>query len=95
MIWYQTGPYFAYYYTGRYTDVIDLADKTFDIMDKMGKGSPVPVQKNLEESYLWRGRAKVQIGDTTGAIEDFKEALKWHPGWEVAIEQLKVLGVEP
>src|SRR5690606_22777350 len=25
MLWYQTGPYFAYYWTGRYWDVIALA----------------------------------------------------------------------
>ena len=30
MLWYQTGPYFAYFYTGRYQDVINLASETID-----------------------------------------------------------------
>ncbi len=29
-MWYQTGPYFAYYYSGRYQDVINLANFTLD-----------------------------------------------------------------
>ena len=32
MMWYQTGPYFAYYYSARYSDVIDLADQTLERM---------------------------------------------------------------
>lgn len=85
IIWYQTGPYFAYYYTGRYQDVIDLANQTF--VDS--------VEDAIEESWVWRGRAKVALGDVEGAIEDFREALKWHPGWWVAEDELQYLGVEP
>ncbi len=84
--WYQTGPYFAYYYTGRYQDVIDLADITI---------SYVSNQPAIEESWVWRGRAKVALGDIEGAIEDFREALKWHPGWWVAETELQNLGVAP
>src|SRR5512136_2446521 len=53
MLWYQTGPYFAYYYSGRYQDVIDLANATFETVAK-------PV---LEESWYWRGMGKLAIGD--------------------------------
>lgn len=84
--WYQTGPYFAYYYTGRYQDVIDLADITI---------SYVSNQPAIEESWVWRGRARVALGDIEGAIEDFREALKWHPGWWVAETELQNLGVVP
>jgi tetratricopeptide (TPR) repeat protein len=84
--WYQTGPYFAYYYTGRYQDVIDLADITI---------SYVSNQPAIEESWVWRGRARVALGDIDGAIEDFREALKWHPGWWVAEAELRNLGIEP
>lgn len=83
--WYQTGPYFAYYYTNRFQDVIDLANETF-------KDSIVDA---IEESWVWRGRAKVRLGDVEGAIEDFRKALEWHPGWWVAEEELRLLGVEP
>ncbi len=30
MMWYQTGPYFAYFYSGRYQDVINLANVTLN-----------------------------------------------------------------
>jgi hypothetical protein len=86
ILWYETGPYKAYYYTGRYNDVIRRADITLSDMKS---------EKNLEESYYWRGMAKAALGDTDGAIKDFKEALKWHPGWSIAIDQLKLLGVNP
>jgi hypothetical protein len=83
--WYQTGPYFAYYYTGRYQDVINLADRTLS-------NSFVPA---IEETWVWRGRAKAALGDIDGAIEDFQEALAWHPGWWVAETELRNLGVTP
>ena len=86
IVWYQTGPYKAYFYTGRYYDVIRRADITLNEMKS---------EKNLEESYYWRALAKSALGDTEGAIKDLKEALKWHPNWSVAIDQLKLLGVNP
>ncbi len=86
IVWYETGPYKAYFYTGRYNDVIRRADITLNEMKS---------ERNLEESYYWRGLAKSALGDTDGAIQDLKEALKWHPGWSIAIDQLKLLGVTP
>jgi tetratricopeptide (TPR) repeat protein len=83
MLWYQTGPYSAYFYYQRYWDVLNLAETTLSQMQS---------DKNLEETYFWRGMAKVQLGDTAGAIEDFRLALKYHPGFEPAITQLNLLG---
>jgi hypothetical protein len=83
--WYQTDPYFAYFNTNRFQDVIDLANDTLN-------NSYVPA---IEETWVWRGRAKVQLGDIDGAIEDFREALKWHPDWWVAEAELEALGVTP
>lgn len=85
MMWYQTGPYWAYYYTGRYQDVINLSTTTLDAMSE-------PV---LEESYYWRALAREALGDTNGAIKDLQFALKFHPGFEPALEELKQLGVKP
>ncbi|MBV6449575.1 MAG: hypothetical protein MHPDNHAH_00287 [Anaerolineales bacterium] len=86
MMWYQTGPYKAYFYTGRYQDVIDLANVT--LIETISKPT-------LEESIYWRGRAKYMIGDTPGAIADFREALRLHPNWGPAIQALQDLGVQP
>lgn len=85
MLWYQTGPYFAYYGVGRYYDLLYLADGTLNAMQS---------DKNLEESYYWRGMARAALGDKAAAIEDFRLSLKYHPGFEPAIYQLKLLGVE-
>jgi hypothetical protein len=85
VLWYQTGPYYAYYYTGRYDDLLKLTTKTLNSS----------FVKAIEESWVWRGRAKVALGDIDGAIEDFQSALEWHPGWWVAETELRNLGVEP
>jgi hypothetical protein len=79
-LWYQTGPYFAYFYSGRYQDVIDLANETLN------------AQEHLEESWYWRGMARFQLGDRQGAIDDWRSALRWHPGFPPALEQLTALG---
>ncbi len=85
MLWYQTGPYFAYFYVERYYDVLYLSDGTLQAM---------PEDKNIEESYYWRGMAKAALGDTQAAIEDFQTSLQLHEGFEPAIYQLRLLGVE-
>ena len=85
MLWYQTGPYKAYYYAGRYQDVIELATTTLDAMSE-------PV---LEESYYWRALAREALEDTAGAIKDLRSALKHHPGFEPALTRLQQLGVKP
>ena len=84
MLWYQTGPYWAYYYTGRYQDVIDLAIKTLDNMSE-------PI---LEESYYWRALAQEAMGDNKAAIQDLQASLKYHPGFEPALQQLQKYGLE-
>jgi len=86
MMWYQTGPYWAYFYTGRYQDVIDLANVT--LIETISKPT-------LEESIYWRGQAKYMIGDTPGAIADYRETLRLHPNWGPAVQALQDLGVQP
>ncbi len=84
MMWYQTGPYFAYYYMGRYQDVINLATQTIDYVEK----------PYLEESFYWRGRARGAIGEVTGDISDQRTALKYHPGFQPVLDELGRLGVD-
>ena len=85
MIWYQTGPYFAYYYSNRFSDVIELASLTL-------KDRPTP---DLEESLLWRGRAYYMIGDTNAAVADYRAALQVHADWFPAVQALQELGYQP
>ena len=86
MVWYQTGPYFAYYYSARYQDVLDLANTTF---------ATIQERLVLEESLYWRGMAKVALGDITGAEEDFRRSLVIHPGFTPTLEAMRNLGLTP
>ena len=86
MMWYQTGPYKAYFYSGRYLDVINLANVT--LTETISKPT-------IEESIYWRGRAKYMIGDTPAAVADFREALRLHPNWSPALQALQDLGIQP
>ncbi len=86
MMWYQTGPYFAYFYTGRYQDVIQLADTTLN---------ETIAKPTLEESLYWRGRAYAMTGNTQAAIADFRAALDVHVDWLPALQALQDLGVQP
>jgi tetratricopeptide (TPR) repeat protein len=86
MMWYQTGPYWAYYYSGRYQDVINLADTT--LYETVSE----PV---LEESFYWRAMARYAIGDSQGALDDFRTSLELHPGFAATLYMLEQLGWNP
>lgn len=79
VLWYQDGPYAAYYYTGRYQDVLNLAQTALVTVDK-------PV---LEETYYWRGLAKAALGDQPGALEDLNRAFTLNPNSTPAGEELQ------
>ncbi len=85
IVWYQTGPYFAYFNTGRMQDVINLADKTISSAS----------EPYIEESFYWRARAKAQTGDTQGAIDDLNKSLTYHPNFGPSVELLRALGAIP
>ncbi len=85
IVWYETEPYFAYYYTGRYNDVINLADTTISSAS----------EPYIEESFYWRAMAKVAAGDRNGAIDDLRKSLEYHPNFGLSVAELQQLGVAP
>jgi tetratricopeptide (TPR) repeat protein len=85
ILWYETGPYEAYYASGRYQDVINLANQTLGYMSEPA----------LEESYYWRALSYVALGDTTRAIADLRTSLEYHPGFAPSVVLLKQLGKTP
>jgi tetratricopeptide (TPR) repeat protein len=85
ILWYQTWPYWAYYYSGRYQDVINLADTTLN--DTISE----PV---LEESLYWRALAREALGDLEGAITDLRQSVNLNPNFGPGWDQLARLGVE-
>ncbi|MEN8242923.1 MAG: C39 family peptidase [Chloroflexota bacterium] len=86
IMWYQTWPYFAYFYSGRYQDVINLANTTlFDTV----------IDPTLEESFYWRGMARLEIGETGNAVDDFLESVRLNPNFSPGWAMLEQLGVQP
>jgi hypothetical protein len=88
ILWYQTGPFYAYYYTGRYVNVIKLA--TENSIDMVRDDEPA-----LEESYYWRGAAKIALGIRETGIEDFQTCLEYHPGFQPCVDALQAQGIYP
>ncbi len=85
VMWYRTGPYWAYFYTQRYYDVTALATATLGAMSE-------PV---LEESYYWRALAKEALGDVDGAIADLREAVRLNANFSAAQFHLNRLESAP
>ncbi|MBI3243918.1 MAG: C39 family peptidase [Chloroflexi bacterium] len=83
MLFYQFGPYRAYFNLGRYQDVIDLSTFTLDY------------RPDLEESYFWRAWAEYMLGDKNAAIADFRNALEVNPTFNDAKVALESIGVKP
>ncbi len=85
ILWYQDSPFAAYYHSGRYQDVISLAEFTFNTIDP----------DTLEETLYWRGLAEFSLGDTEAAFRDMREALRLNPNFKLAREQLSLWGISP
>ena len=83
MMWYQTGPFYAYYFTDRYQDVVQLATITINAAS----------QPYLEESFYWRARAEVALGDNQDATNDVRTSLKYHPGFSPSLDLMNQLGI--
>ncbi|MGB1253249.1 MAG: C39 family peptidase [Candidatus Promineifilaceae bacterium] len=71
MLWYQFKPYTAYYETGRYQDVINLANTTLSTLS----------EPMLEESLYWRGLARKALGDAAGAQADLDQVQRLNPNF--------------
>jgi hypothetical protein len=80
MLWYQFGPFEAYYQTGRYDEVIALADATLKTAD------------NIEELYYWKGLALQAKGDTAGARAAWQRAVQLNPHYADPAAALAKLG---
>jgi len=72
MTWYQFGLFDAYLSTGRYDDVLALADAT------------LKVTPNIEEMYYYKGLALKAQGNLSGARSQLELALKRNANFEPA-----------
>jgi hypothetical protein len=76
ILWYQFGPYEAYLNTGRYDDVIALAQATLND----GGGQYV------EETYYYAGLARDGMGETERALLNLDGAISFNPNFSMARE---------
>jgi hypothetical protein len=88
ILWYQTGPFLAYYYTGRYSDVVEKATK--NSIEMVRDDEPA-----LEESYYWRGMAEIAMGRKDDGINDFYTCLEYHNGFSPCVQALNNQGIYP
>jgi tetratricopeptide (TPR) repeat protein len=66
MSWYLFEPFRAYYETGRYSDVLALAESN---ITTLGGGS-------VEETFYWQGRVLEAQGDNARAAASYRRALQ-------------------
>jgi len=86
IMWYQTGPYWAYYYSWRYQDVINLANTT--LYETIS-------EPTLEESIYWRGMAYLELDETDLAAADFRETVRLNPNFSPGWAMLEYMGLNP
>jgi len=83
MLRYQFSPFFAYFHTGKIDELLTLTNYALQRTD------------NSEEALLWHGWALYRQGDTTGAISDWRKALKARPDYQDALYALDFVGSTP
>ncbi len=76
MLWYQFGPFEAYYRAKRYQELIALTGATIDVTGY------------VEEIHYWLGMGLQATGDRVGAQQAFRRALTVNPHYAPAIEAL-------
>ena len=76
MMWYQFGPYEAYYVTGRYDDMIAIARQN----QNDGGGHYV------EETWYYLGMAREGRGELDKALQNYTTALSFNPNFTPARE---------
>jgi tetratricopeptide (TPR) repeat protein len=80
MMWYQFGPYQAYYETGRYNEILSLA------------ASSINTEGDIEETYYWQGMAYKGLGETENARQAFRNAINRNSRYTAAQQELDALG---
>lgn len=83
MLWYQYGPFEAYFHTGRYDDVIRLANET------------LATTRGVEEMYYYLGLVYEQLGDMQRAEGNMEAAIWRNAHFTAAIDALARMRGEP
>jgi hypothetical protein len=81
MLWYQFGPFEAYYNVGRYNDMVMLAQALLN--DGGGQ--------LIEETYYYGGLARMGLGEIERARSNFDQAIFFNPNFTPARDALAQL----
>lgn len=79
MLWYQFGPFRAYYETGQYEALIALADAT------------TRTAGNIEETYYWKGLGLAAMGNVNAARQAWERAIELNASYSPASDALAKL----
>jgi tetratricopeptide (TPR) repeat protein len=82
MLWYQFGPYQAYFQVGRYDEVLALAE------------AALATTVEVEETFYYKGLALQAQGDMAGARDAYQQAVNFNPNYVDAIQALAALPAE-
>ena len=82
MLWYQFGPYEAFYQVGRYQDILAYVNNTFS----------TDGGQDVEEAYYWQGRALLALGERNQAVAAFQLAIGKNRYFADARQALTELG---
>ncbi len=83
MLWYQFGPFEAYYQTGRFDDVLALAQYNL---------ATTPEEEHaIEETYYYAGLAREALGELDRAEQNYRRAVRINPNFFPAVNALENL----
>ncbi len=80
MLWYQFGPFEAYFQTGRYQDVMSYVEVN------LANGG-----EDVEETHYWRGRVLEAQGRPQEAVSAYRVALRHNANFAPARQALDSL----
>lgn len=82
ILWYQHGPYEAYFNVGRYDDIMSLVESN------LRNGG-----EYVEETHYWHGRVLEEMGRETEAVSAYNTALAHNPLFDAAQQALNEVNV--
>ncbi len=80
MLWYQFGPFDAYFNTQRYDDVMALVANNINTAGNY-----------VEETFYWQGKVYAAEGQKANAAVSFQKALAQNPNYQAARDALAAL----
>lgn len=82
MLWYQFGPFEAYFETGRYDDVLALVNTNLRTAGNY-----------VEETFYWQGKVFAAQGQRQDAAAAFQRAIAQNPNYQAARDALGTLNL--